>query len=313
MLVYTLRRLILSVPVILVVLFITFTLGFYAPGDPLTIQFDEEQQGQVDPEILARLRHLYGLDRPFWVQFGDYIWSLVRGDWGKSLTQGTQGVWPQVKRTFPVTAQIGVAATLLLIVAGIPLGVLAAVKQNTWIDYWIVSFSIAVRSVHIIVLGPLLMIIFVLWLDVMDTPVGWKGIFNTNAIMPVFLMAVGPLLVVVRQTRTGVLEVISENYVRTARAKGLKERTVITRHMMKNAMTPVITSLGFDHKWAGHRLALCGVDLRDSGVRGHGYRRIQGPRLSGHSGNDHGRRHLDHRRQPAGRPFLRVPGPAGPE
>lgn len=244
MLAYTLRRLILSVPVILVVLFITFTLGFYAPGDPLTIQFDEEQQGQVDPEILARLRHLYGLDRPFWVQFGDYIWSLVRGDWGKSLTQGTQGVWPQVKRTFPVTAQIGVAATLLLIVAGIPLGVLAAVKQNTWIDYWIVSFSIAVRSVHIIVLGPLLMIIFVLWLDVMDTPVGWKGIFNTNAIMPVFLMAVGPLLVVVRQTRTGVLEVISENYVRTARAKGLKERTVITRHMMKNAMTPVITSLG---------------------------------------------------------------------
>jgi ABC-type dipeptide/oligopeptide/nickel transport system permease component len=133
---------------------------------------------------------------------------------------------------------------LLLVVVGIPMGVVAAVKQNTWIDYWIVSISIAVRSVHIIVLAPMLMIILVLWLDVMDTPVGWKGIFHTNAIMPVTLMAVGPLLVVVRQTRTGVLEVIGENYVRTARAKGLRERRVISGHMMKNALTPVVTSLG---------------------------------------------------------------------
>lgn len=243
MLVYVLRRVLLSIPVILVVLFITFTLGFYAPGDPLKIQFDQ-QQYQTDPVILARLRHLYGLDRPFWVQFGDYIWSLARGDWGESLTQGTQAVWPQVKRTFPVTFQIGAAATFLLIAVGIPMGVLAAVKQNSWVDYWIVSFSIAVRSVHIIVLAPMLMIIFVLWLGVMDTPVGWKGIFHTNAIMPVVLMALGPLLIVVRQTRTGVLEVIGENYVRTARAKGLKERRVISGHMMKNAFTPVVTSLG---------------------------------------------------------------------
>ena len=243
MLVYVLRRVLLSIPVIFVVLFITFTLGFFAPGDPLKIQFDQ-QQYQTDPVILARLRHLYGLDRPFWIQFGDYIWSLARGDWGESLTQGTEGVWPQVKRTFPVTFQIGAAATLLLVVVGIPMGVVAAVKQNTWIDYWIVSISIAVRSVHIIVLAPMLMIILVLWLDVMDTPVGWKGIFHTNAIMPVTLMAVGPLLVVVRQTRTGVLEVIGENYVRTARAKGLRERRVISGHMMKNALTPVVTSLG---------------------------------------------------------------------
>ena len=243
MLVYVLRRVLLSIPVIFVVLFITFSLGFYAPGDPLKIQFDQ-QQYQTDPVILARLRHLYGLDRPFWVQFGDYIWSLARGDWGESLTQGTEEVWPQVKRTFPVTFQIGAAATFLLIVVGIPMGVLAAVKQNSWVDYWIVSFSIAVRSVHIIVLAPMLMIIFVLWLGVMDTPVGWKGIFHTNAIMPVVLMALGPLLIVVRQTRTGVLEVIGENYVRTARAKGLKERRVISGHMMKNALTPVVTSLG---------------------------------------------------------------------
>ena len=184
------------------------------------------------------------MDRPFWVQFGDYIWSLMRGDWGESLTQGTEAVWPQVKRTFPVTFQIGAAATFLLIAVGVPMGVLAAVKQNSWVDYWIVSFSIAVRSVHIIVLAPMLMIIFVLWLGIMDTPVGWKGIFHTNAIMPVVLMALGPLLIVVRQTRTGVLEVIGENYVRTARAKGLKERKVISGHMMKNALTPVVTSLG---------------------------------------------------------------------
>jgi ABC-type dipeptide/oligopeptide/nickel transport system permease component len=243
MLVYALRRILLSIPVLFAVLLITFTLGYFGPGDPVTIQFGIREY-DPDPEAVARLRHRLGLDRPFWVQFGDYMWNLVRGDMGKSLRGFNLEIRPKVKRAFPITFQLGAAASVLLVAVGIPLGVLAAVRQNTWVDYWIVGISIAVRSIHIIVFAPMLMIIFVLWLDLMKTPIGWHGLFHQSAIMPVFLLAVGPLLIVVRQTRTGVLEVIRQNYVRTARAKGMVERRVITRHMMKNALTPMLTSMG---------------------------------------------------------------------
>ena len=139
---------------------------------------------------------------------------------------------------------MGGAAAVLLLVLGVPLGILAAVKQNTWVDYVVVGSTIAGQSTPVFVLGPLLMIVFVLWLGVMDTPVGWDGFWNTKIIMPVFLMALGPMLTVVRQMRSGVLEVLGQTYVRTARAKGLAERRVISRHIIKNALTPVATSTG---------------------------------------------------------------------
>jgi ABC-type dipeptide/oligopeptide/nickel transport system permease component len=223
------------------VLIITFTLGFYGPGDPISIFFGEDFD--PDPVIIARLKKVHGLDRPYWVQFGDYVGKLLRGDWGKSIRSG-QPIWRTIKSSMPISAQLGAAATVLLVAVGVPLGVLAAAKQNTAIDYWIISFSILVRSIPVFVLGPMLMIILVLWLDIMKTPVGWDGLFNQKAILPVALMAAGPLLVVVRQTRTGVLEVISQSYVRTARSKGLRERLVISRHVVKNALTPVLTSMG---------------------------------------------------------------------
>ena len=242
MLRYTLRRILLFIPVMLAVLFITFTLGFYAPGDPLEIQFGEDYE--LDPVALARLRHFHGLDRPFWVQFGDYIWKLGRGDMGRSLRPPRRQIWDKVKEAFPISAQIGVAAGVLLVVTAIPLGVLAAAKQNTWVDYVIVTGSIAASSIHVIVLAPALMVLFVLVLGIMDVPVGWEGIFSTNAIIPVAILVTTSQLGLVRQTRAGVLEVIQQNYVRTARAKGLFERGVVTRHMLKNALTPVLTSVG---------------------------------------------------------------------
>ena len=253
MLVYALRRILLFIPVLFAVLFITFTLGFYAPGDPLEIQFGQDYV--PDPVIADRLRHLYGLDRPFWVQFGDYTWKLLHGDLGQSirpgagshaggLGQGRRDIWDRIKQAFPISAQLGAASGFLLVVVGVPLGVLAAAKQNTWIDYSIVTFSIAASSIHVIVLAPALMVIFVVVLDVMNTPTGWNGLFSTNAILPVMILTTTTLVGVVRQTRAGVLEVIRQNYVRTARAKGLMERRVITRHMLKNSLTPVLTSVG---------------------------------------------------------------------
>ncbi len=241
MFVYTLRRLFLAIPVLFAVMFITFTLGFYGPGDPLEIFYNEELVS--DPEITQRLRELHGLDRPFWEQFVDYFTGLLQGDWGDSISSG-RPVWPAFAASMPISAQLGLASAIVLVVVGIPLGALAAVKQNTWVDYLIVFASIVVRSVPVFVLGPMLLIVLVLWLSIMNVPIGWKGIFHTNAILPVLLMAAGPLLVVVRQTRVGVIEVLSENYIRTARAKGMRERFVVWRHVLKNALTPVFTTMG---------------------------------------------------------------------
>ena len=241
MLQYIIRRVLLSIPVLFAVLIITFSLGFYGPGDPLVIMLGEDYV--PDEVVLERLRHIHGLDRPYLVQFGDYVANLAKGDWGKSILNG-QPVFRQMKKGLAVSAQLGAAASVVLVVVGIPLGVLAAMKQNTFIDYWIVLISITVRSIPVFVMAPMMLILLVLWLDVMSTPVGWNGIFSTKVIIPVFLMAAGPLLVVVRQTRMGVLEVMGQNYVRTARAKGLRERRVISAHVVKNALTPVLTSMG---------------------------------------------------------------------
>ena len=247
---YGLRRVLLSIPVLFAILIITFTLGFYGPGDPLTIFFGEYMP---NPEIAARLRVIYGLDKPFWHQFGVYTGvvrdrkgqykGLLQGDLGVSL-RTHRAVSEAVVRTMPISAQLGLATAVVLAVVGVPLGVLAASKQNTWIDYWIVAISISVRSVPVFVLAPLVLIIIVLQFGIMNTPIGWHGIFSQQAIIPVLLMATGPLLVVVRQTRGGVLEVFGQGYVRTARSKGLRERSVITRHVLKNALTPVMTSMG---------------------------------------------------------------------
>ena len=242
MLVYVIRRILLSIPVVFGVLVVTFTLGFYGPGDPLGVY--EGDFFVTDEAMLQRLRKLHGLDRPYWEQFGDFVGGYFRLDFGNSLQTTKRPIFDIVKERIGISVQLGAAAGILVVVAGIPLGALAAVKQNTWIDYLIISFSIMVRSVPSFVLGPMLMILLVLWLDVMKTPVGWDGIFTTKAILPVLLMAAFPLLIVVRMTRTGVLETITQDYVRTARAKGLREGRVVTRHMLKNSLTPVLTSMG---------------------------------------------------------------------
>ena len=169
MLTYILRRVVLSLPVMFTILFITFFFGFVAPGDPLEIQFGQDYT--LDEEVLARLRTLYGLDRPFWVQFGDYVWKLAQGDMGEPLRvgRGKQSIGEMVAETFPVSAQIGIATFFLLLVIGIPLGTRAASRQNTWIDYIIVTGSIVGSSIHVIVLAPLMMVITVLWLpDILD-------------------------------------------------------------------------------------------------------------------------------------------------
>lgn len=238
------RRLLQSIPVIIGVIVITFTLGYFGPGDPLQYQIGERLP--PDPEQLARLRHIYGLDRPYPVQLSDYLVKLVQGDMGRSLVVNRQRpVKDMLGNGLRISLQLGLAAAFLITVIGIPLGVLAAYKQNSPVDYVVVGLTALLPTVPVFVLGPLLLILFVLVLKILPHSYGWKGLFDSRAILPLLVLVIGPLLIVVRQTRSAVLEVLSQEYARTARAKGLTELQVLWRHVLKNALPPVVTSLGF--------------------------------------------------------------------
>lgn len=241
---YVLRRLLHMIPTLLGVILITFTLGYYGPGDPLQYQLGE--QIPPDPEQLARLRELYGLDRPFHEQLIDYIVGLTQGDLGTSISvQAKRPVRDMLGTGLGVSLQLGGAAAVLIFVIGVPLGMLAAYKHNSILDYTIVSFSAMLPTIPVFVLAPLLLILTVLQLKILPYSFGWEGLFDPRAILPLFILVVGPLLTIVRQTRSAVLEALPQDYVRTAKAKGLGNRQVMIRHILKNALAPVVTSMGF--------------------------------------------------------------------
>lgn len=242
---YLLGRLATAIPTLLAVLFITFTLTYVSPYDPVRQMLANAPVQNMDTdENIARIKHQYGLDRPFLVQFWDYLVKLSQGYMGISIN-GQRDVGTMIAKTLPVSAQLGLAAAFLTAALGIPLGALAALRQNSWVDYLIISTTLIFRSLPVYVLAPLMLVLLVLVLHVMKVPRGWHGIFAWQAILPVFLMTLGPLPIVIRQTRQGVLEVLAQDYVRTARAKGLSTRAIIVRHVLRNALIPVITSFGF--------------------------------------------------------------------
>jgi ABC-type dipeptide/oligopeptide/nickel transport system permease component len=241
---YLLPRLIQLIPTILGVIIITFALGFFGPGDPLKYQVGENIPS--DPAQVERLRAIYGLDRPFYEQLGSYIMNLARGDLGKSLSvQSKRPIRDMLTKALGVSLQLGVAAAVLIALVGIPLGVLTAYFQNTWVDYVIVSAAALLPTIPVFVLAPMLLIVLVLQLDVLPYTYGWNGLFDPRAVLPLFILVIGPLLTVVRQTRAGVLAVLSQDYIRTARAKGMPEGLIVLRHVLKNGLTSVLTSMGF--------------------------------------------------------------------
>jgi peptide/nickel transport system permease protein len=224
----------------LAVVVITFTLGFVAPGDPVRAYFGEQQ---IDPATIARIRRLYGLDEPFLMQLRDYLLHLLQGNFGRSLLLN-RPVGEAIAHALPVSAQLGLAALLLIIVLGIPLGIIAALRQNSVLDYTILFSTISLSTIPSFVLAPLLMILLILKLGLIPSTSGWAGILSVKAILPVITLAVGPLVRVVRFTRFSVLEAMGQDYVRTARAKGLSTRRIIIGHVLPNALTPVVTTLG---------------------------------------------------------------------
>lgn len=239
---YILSSLVATIPVIVLVLMLTFTLGFYAPGDPIVLIYNENLSNMT-PADIERLREQHGLNRPYWEQFADYSGKVLRGDFGTSIATKLP-VMQMISVGLPITIQLGLAAGLLLLVVGVPLGVIAAMRHNTWVDYLIVGTSMIFRTIPIFVLAPMLMIVLVLQLKLLDVPLGWKGLFQQQVILPIVLLAAAPFADIVRQTRVAVLEALGQDYVRTAQAKGLKTYMVILGHVMRNALLPIVTSLG---------------------------------------------------------------------
>ena len=225
---------------------ITFTLTAISPFDPVAMMMQQQESldAMQKDEIVQRIRNQYGLDDPFLVQFTKYVQRVAQGDLGVSIN-GQRDVLRAIVKTFPISLQLGLAGAILTALVGIPLGALAALKQNSWLDYTIVGGTLVFRSLPVFVLAPLLLVLFVLVLGIMKVPRGWDGLFQTKTILPIFILMLGPLPVVVRQTRQSVLDIFAQDYVRTAKAKGLKMWLIIGRHILRNALIPVVTTLGF--------------------------------------------------------------------
>ena len=241
---YILGRFLRWIPSAVLILLVVYALAFYGAGDPIRLMFLRAPGDVVyNPERIEAIREKVGLDRPFLVQFGDYLWHLLHGNMGNSILYN-RPILDMISVAAPVSLQIGLAATLFLAVVGIPLGVVAALHQNAWVDNVIVGTALFIWAVPAYVAGPLLMVLLVLGLKIMRVPYGWDGLFSTKAIVPMLVLALNPLALIIRQTRSAVLEVLAEDYIRTARAKGIPEYVVVFRHILRPVLTPVVTQLG---------------------------------------------------------------------
>jgi ABC-type dipeptide/oligopeptide/nickel transport system permease component len=245
MLRYLATRLLRWIVAIAIILFVTYAMMYYGVGDPILRMYMSSGDSMMwnNQEMLDALREKYGLDKPFPEQFWNYIKGLFRGDWGRSM-DGYRPVFEIVQARLPISMQLGLAATIVVTLVGIPLGVLSALKHNSLADNVIIGSVAFVNAVPQFVTAPLLMLFFVLVLEIMDVPYGWEGLFHPQVILPVAVMAMGGIQTVMRQTRSGMLNVMQSNYIRTARAKGLPERVIIFVHMLRPVLIPVVTSIG---------------------------------------------------------------------
>jgi peptide/nickel transport system permease protein len=241
---YALLRLLLWIPTVLVVLMGVYALAYYGAGDPIKLIF-LRAPGDVayDPVKIEAIREQAGLNRPFIVQFGSYIWNLLHGNFGNSLTSG-RSVWRMITAAMPVSMTLGLLTIILTALIAIPLGVIAALKQNSKLDYLILGSALLLWSIPAYVAGPLLMVLLILILPNASIPYGWGGLFDARIILPLLVLSFQPIALIVRQTRAAVIEVLSEDFVRTARAKGVPRFQLIGKHILRPVLTPVVTQLG---------------------------------------------------------------------
>lgn len=235
---YIIKRLVVAVPTLLVLMILSFLLMHAAPGGPFTYE------KKLPPEVLANLNAKYGLDQPLWRQMISYVWGIVAHfDFGPSFVYKDRDVNEIIAQGFPVTLHYGSIAFVVAVVSGVTLGVVAAIRQNTWIDYIAVGISIGAQVLPNFVMAPVLVLVFALWLGWLPAG-GWEGGEISHVILPVIALATSYMASIARITRSSMLEVLTSNHVRTARAKGLPEYKVILRHALKPSLIPVISYLG---------------------------------------------------------------------
>ncbi len=237
---YILRRLLWLPVILLIVSFVTFVLGRYGPGDPVQVMMGSK----YDPVAAERIRERLGLNDNIFVQYGRYLSNVARGDFGESLKYRGRTVAELLRSKMWVSAQLNLAALILSVSLGVPIGLFAAIRQGTLLDPAAVSMTLFWQSVPVFVTGPGLLLIFAKWLGILPTH-GWGGFFDTRIILPAVVMGIVGVAIIARLVRSSTLEVINSDYVRTARAKGLPETTVRLRHILRNAMIPLVTHLGF--------------------------------------------------------------------
>jgi peptide/nickel transport system permease protein len=245
---YILRRIILAIIIIIIVTVIVFLAMRLLPGDPILMLLTQSDLKQLTAEQLQILRHEYGLDRSLFYQYGDWFSGVVKGDLGVSIRYNTS-VTSEVLRRLPITLHLGLLAFAFGFVFGIPAGVICAVRRGSKLDSIITALTNIGITVPVFWLGILMMYVFSLYLRWLPT-YGYTSPFqdfwlNTKQIiMPVICLALFPVASTARQTRSSMLEVMRQDYIRTAWSKGLIERIVIMKHAMKNGLIPIVTLSG---------------------------------------------------------------------
>jgi peptide/nickel transport system permease protein len=244
---YIVGRLLLMIPTLVGVAILTFVIMRAVPGDIVALRY---AGSNVPQEIIDQERHLLGLDKPMWAQFVDWMVSLSRFDLGQSLWTG-HSVVDEVQVRMPLSIELAVLATLFAVALAIPLGVMAAVKQDTWLDYVIRVFSIGGLAMPSFWIG-IMMVLVTLTLWGWAPPLVFTSFFEDPAanlaqlVLPAIAVGYRYSAVSMRMTRSTVLEVLREDYVRTARAKGLRESLVVARHALRNALLPVVTVVSLE-------------------------------------------------------------------
>ena len=247
---YIAKRFLLMIPTLLGVAVLVFVLLRVLPGDVVEMRFASGQNQFVDQKMLDAERAKLGLDKPIWHQFRDYLTGLLRLDLGRSMWTGSP-ITEEIKLRFALSLQLALMATLVATVLAIPLGILAALRQDTWIDYAVRVFSIAGLAMPSFWLGIVLilgLLVVFKWLPPMVYTPFWVDPWQNLAqlVWPAVAVGYRYSAVATRMTRSAMLEVLREDYIRTARAKGLWTKLILTRHALKNALLPVLTVIALE-------------------------------------------------------------------
>ncbi|MFQ5622716.1 MAG: oligopeptide ABC transporter permease OppB [Paracoccaceae bacterium] len=238
MLYYIVRRLAVAIPTLLVLIVISFLLMHAAPGGPFT------SERPLPPQVLESIEAKYGLNEPLYKQMWNYIVGIVTAfDFGPSFRYKDQTVNSIIAQGFPVTLTYGFLSFVVAVLVGVTLGIVAALRQNSWVDYLAVAISILAQVLPNFVMAPILVLIFTLWLGLLPGG-GWNGGQWQYLILPVVALSTSYMASITRITRSSMLEVLHTNFIRTAIAKGLPKQTLIFKHALKPALLPVISYLG---------------------------------------------------------------------